>query len=98
MAEWCHKLGDFDACLGERPGDGEAAVMRAASCWPPKREAKGKWALPVLAEARASPAQKRGGSTPKIRCRETPGHLHPSVHSSNVHSSPTVEGSSVSNR
>ena len=34
--------------------------------------------------------------TPRYRCSETPGHLHPDVYSSNVHNSQTVEGASVS--
>ena len=32
----------------------------------------------------------------RCRCNETLGHLHPDVYSSNVHSSQTVEGASVS--
>ena len=32
----------------------------------------------------------------RYRCSETPRHLHPDVSSSNVHSSQTVEGASVS--
>ena len=43
------------------------------------------------------PSNCTAGDLPqRYRCRETPGHLHPDVHSSNVHRSHTVRGASVS--
>ena len=43
------------------------------------------------------PSNCTAGDLPqRYRCSETPGHLHPDVSSSNVHSSQTMEGASVS--
>ena len=43
------------------------------------------------------PSNCPAGDLPqRYRCRETLGHLHPDVSSSNVHNSQTVEGASLS--
>ena len=43
------------------------------------------------------PSNCTAGDLPqRYRCSETLGHLHPDVHSSNVHNSHTVEGALVS--
>ena len=43
------------------------------------------------------PSNCSAGNLPqRYRCSEMPGHLHPDVHSSNVHNSQTVEGALVS--
>ena len=46
--------------------------------------------------ATLGPSNCTTGDLPqRYRCSETSGHLHPNVHSSNVHNSHTVEGAPV---
>ena len=43
------------------------------------------------------PSNGTAGDLPqRYRCSEMPGHLHPNVHSSNVHNGQTVEGAPMS--
>ena len=73
------------------PGDAPSSLRAAVRTAGPGAARRGSGAAP-----RGGANCPAGGLPQRYRRRETPGHLHPDVSSSNVHNSHTGEGASVS--